>query len=140
MGDSTVGKFDRVGGDRDHVLLDVIAGSDNEQTIGLGIVEGGAKLPAVVDDADELQARRLRWRRRSFSHECVARFRGRGWIPEANDERALIEALVLILDRRGRRRVKIDKELTRLGLFRRLPCPPRAQRDERRPQEPCEAY
>ena len=139
MSDSSVGKFDRVGGDRNRVLLDVIAGRDNEQTIGLGIVQGGAKLPAVVDDADELQAQR----RRSPRHECIARprgrFWGRGWIPEANDEGTLIEAVVRILDRRGRRRVKIDEELTLLGLLQRPPGPPHAQRDERRAQEPCEA-
>ncbi len=138
MGDSSVGKFDRVGGDCDRVLPDVITISENEQTIGLGIVESGAKLPAVVDDADELQAQRLRWRRRSPSHECVARFRG--WIPEANDEGALIEAVVLIVDRRGRRRVKIDEEPTRLGLFQRPPGPRRRQRDERSAKEPCESH
>ena len=54
MGDLSVDKFDRIGCDRDRVLLDVITGPDDEQTISVGIVERGAQLPAVISDADEL--------------------------------------------------------------------------------------
>ncbi len=54
MGDLSVDKFDRIGCDRDRVLVDVITGSDDEQTISVRIVEGGAQLPAVISDSDEL--------------------------------------------------------------------------------------
>ena len=38
----SIGKFDRIGRDRDCVPLDVITRRDNEQTISVGIVERGA--------------------------------------------------------------------------------------------------
>ena len=139
MGGSSVGKFDRIGGDRDRVLLDAITISENEQTIGLGIVEGGAKLPAVVDDADELQARRLRWRRRSPRHECIARSRGRGWIPEANDEGALIDPFLFIFEQWGRSSVNVEWNHSALVLFVWPPGPQCAKRNRRATKEPCEA-
>ena len=42
MGDSSIGKFDRVRRNRDYERLDVITRRDSEQPIRVGIVERGA--------------------------------------------------------------------------------------------------
>lgn len=55
MGDAAIDKHHGIGGDGgDGMLMDALATGENEQSIGVRVIDGCAKRLPVVDDADEL--------------------------------------------------------------------------------------